>query len=42
MASDPSWDIVMYDDIADAMKEATIETGAKICWGVLPTDMAYR
>ena len=31
--SDPSWDIVMYDDIADAMKKAEIETGAKICWG---------
>ena len=31
--SDPSWDIVMYDDIADAMKEAAVETGAKICWG---------
>ena len=31
--SDPSWDIVMYDDIADAMKEARLETGAKICWG---------
>ena len=31
--SDPSWDIVKYDDIADAMKEASIETGAKICWG---------
>jgi len=31
--SDPSWDIVMYDNIADAMKEAAIETGAKICWG---------
>ena len=31
--SDPSWDIVMYDDIADAMKKAAIETGAKICWG---------
>mgnify|MGYP001392419354 FL=1 len=31
--SDPSWDIVMYDDIADAMKEAALETGAKICWG---------
>ena len=29
----PSWDIVMYDDIADAMKEAALETGAKICWG---------
>jgi len=31
--SDPSWDIVMYDDIADAMKTAAKETGAKICWG---------
>ena len=31
--SDPSWDIVMYDDIADAMKQAALETGAKICWG---------
>jgi peptidoglycan L-alanyl-D-glutamate endopeptidase CwlK len=31
--SDPSWDIVMYDDIADAMKTAALETGAKICWG---------
>ena len=29
----PSWDIVMYDDIADAMKKAALETGAKICWG---------
>ena len=29
----PSWDIVMYDDIADAMKEGSIKTGAKICWG---------
>ena len=31
--SNPSWDIVMYDDIADAMKVAAKETGAKICWG---------
>ena len=31
--SNPSWDIVMYDDIADAMKTAAKETGAKICWG---------
>ena len=29
----PSWDIVMYDDIADAMKAAALKTGAKICWG---------
>ena len=31
--SNPSWEIVMYDDIADAMKAAAKETGAKICWG---------
>ena len=31
--SDPSWDIVMYDDIADSMKAAAKETGAKIRWG---------
>ena len=31
--SDPSCDIVMYDDIADAMKAAAKETGAKIRWG---------
>ena len=29
----PSWDIVMYDDIADAMMMASNQTGAKICWG---------
>jgi len=31
--NNPSWDIVMYDDIADAMKAAAKETGAKIRWG---------
>ena len=31
--SNPSWDIVMYVDIADSMKAAAKETGAKICWG---------
>ena len=31
--SNPSWDLVMYDDIADAMKAAALETGAKIRWG---------
>ena len=31
--SDPSWEIVMYDDIADAMKAAAKETDAKIRWG---------
>ena len=31
--SNPSWELVMYDDIADAMKAAAKETGAKIRWG---------
>ena len=31
--SEPSWEIVMYDDIADAMKAAAKETGAMIRWG---------
>ena len=31
--SNPSWDIVMYDDIADAMKEAAVREGVKIRWG---------
>jgi len=31
--SNPSWELVMYDDIADAMKEAAKKTGAKIRWG---------
>ncbi len=31
--SNPSWDIVMYDDIADAMLMAANKTEAKICWG---------
>ena len=31
--SNPSWDIVMYDDISDAMKAAAKETGARIRWG---------
>ena len=31
--SNPSWDIVMYVDIADAMKAAALKTGAKIGWG---------
>ena len=32
-SGEPSWDIVDYDNIADAMKAAAKETGAKICWG---------
>ena len=31
--SNPSWDLVMYDDIADAMKAASLKTGATIRWG---------
>ena len=31
--SNPSWDLVMYDDIADAMRAAALKTGAKIRWG---------
>ncbi len=27
------WEVNVYDEIADAMKQAAIETGAKICWG---------
>jgi len=29
----PSWELTMYDDIADAMKAAAKETGAKLRWG---------
>tara|TARA_R110002012_G_scaffold36000_3_gene102115 strand:+ start:2042 stop:2512 length:471 start_codon:yes stop_codon:yes gene_type:complete len=29
----PSWELVMYDDIADAMHLAAKKTGAKIRWG---------
>jgi peptidoglycan L-alanyl-D-glutamate endopeptidase CwlK len=32
-SGEPSWDIVDYDNIADAMKAAALETGAKIRWG---------
>jgi len=28
-----SWELNLYDDIADAMKEAAIEQGVGICWG---------
>jgi peptidoglycan LD-endopeptidase CwlK len=28
-----SWELNLYDDIADAMKEAAIETGAVLRWG---------
>ena len=31
--NNPSWDLVMYDYIADAMKAAALKTGAKIRWG---------
>tara|TARA_R110001592_G_scaffold65909_1_gene202390 strand:+ start:1323 stop:1754 length:432 start_codon:yes stop_codon:yes gene_type:complete len=29
----PSWELVMYDDIADAMAKAARHTGAKLRWG---------
>ena len=32
-SGEPSWDIVDYDNIADAMKAAALETGVKIRWG---------
>ena len=28
-----SWELNLYDDIADAMKAAAIEKGVGICWG---------
>jgi hypothetical protein len=28
-----SWELNLYDDIADAMKEAAVETGAVLRWG---------
>ena len=28
-----SWELNLYDDIADAMKEAAVETGAILRWG---------
>jgi peptidoglycan L-alanyl-D-glutamate endopeptidase CwlK len=28
-----SWELNLYDDIADAMKEAAVETGAALRWG---------
>ena len=31
--SNPSWELSVYDDIADAMKDAAKITGAKIRWG---------
>ena len=30
---EPCWEIQVYDDIADAMKDASKETGAVIRWG---------
>ena len=32
-SGEPSWDIVDYDNIADAMKAAALETGITMCWG---------
>ena len=30
---EPCWEIAVYDEIADAMKEAAVRTGTKIGWG---------
>ena len=40
--SNPSWDIVMYDDIADAMKVITKETGANIRWGIKKYGVSFN
>jgi peptidoglycan LD-endopeptidase CwlK len=40
-----SWELNLYDDIANAMKEAAIETGAVICWGAawhIPDIRQYK
>ena len=29
----PSWELNLYDDIADAMKQAAIELGVPVTWG---------
>ena len=31
--SNPSWDIVDYDNIADAMRKAALEVGIELIWG---------
>lgn len=33
IGSRASWELNLYDDIADAMKEAAVETGAVLRWG---------
>jgi peptidoglycan LD-endopeptidase CwlK len=33
IGSRASWELNLYDDIADAMKQAAVETGAVLCWG---------
>ena len=33
IGSRASWELNLYDDIADAMMMASNQTGAKICWG---------
>jgi peptidoglycan LD-endopeptidase CwlK len=40
-----SWELNLYDDIANAMKEAAIETGAVLCWGAawhIPDIRQYK
>ena len=33
IGSDVAWELNLYDDIADAMQEAAVETGAVLRWG---------
>ena len=33
VGSRASWELNLYDDIADAMKQAAIELEVPICWG---------
>ena len=33
IGSRASWELNLYDDIADAMKQAAVETGAVLSWG---------
>ena len=37
------WELNVYDDIADAMKQAAIQVGVPICWGAAwgPPEMPY-
>jgi len=40
--SDPSWEMAMYDDIADAMKQAAIDLDVGLRWGAAWTVSDIR